>query len=559
MMDKDMTLEEINENRINHHLSLRKKQYNKILNNKRKIFTKISSLIANSSCSPNSLEILFNNNLFKIFSKEEILEIIEKLKIQKLSLNNNLTEIYQCLFSLDYQMNQNLENSIHFMEENKIYIFLINIIEKIFNTPNEININNISNNLEPQLLSKTLQIIFKYSTCKDNNLHMINYIIRDNRINIFNQIILSFSNKLNNIQQKIIVNDTKKTNILLYIIALLYNLSIESIDLFSLIQNIKIDEKIISLINDEKNNIHIDDNNIIYFIEFFSLYLFDDKNVENKEENYIIDICEFLHKKGITSLNQKALDFSLRFLCNVTSSFESAKLYQKIMYSGIFENIFQFIKKSKNISQIIISLKIVINILDEKKIDINYFIKSDLLKGLINLILNYDKNKHYMTPSFLHYIINIFLYLTKSSLFYSLVNNNLNFIIILVNLIGIVSNQVTHEILTFIKNVINESYKISQLIIFNNEELIIKLIDLIKENCHNDLKTMSAVILSKIMKYIYKNKNELNEENKSDFNFREYEIQIKDIIEIKILNEKDINKNLEKMFKIILGIINENK
>ena len=83
------------------------------------------------------------------------------------------------------------------------------------------------------------------------------------------------------------------------------------------------------------------------------------------------------------------------------------------------------------------------------------------------------KKKKVLTPDLLHHIISIFLYLTKSSLFHSVINNNLKFIIIMVELIGKISNQVTHDILTFIKDIINESYKISQLIIFNNKELIL--------------------------------------------------------------------------------------
>ena len=545
--DREITLKEIKENRINHHLSLRTKEFYKIISNKRKLFQEIDLLMQNPTNIKNSSE-LCNSNIFKLLTNEQILEEINKMQNQKLIINNNFTEISQCLLSLDFQLSKDLLNSINFVAENKIYIFLIEFIEKIFNSTNEENLNNI-NNLD-QLVNKALQILFKYSSNKDDNSQMINYILQSNKINIFNQIILSFGN--NNSQSKIILNNTKKTDILLFTIIILHNLSIESQILLSTLQNMKIDENLISIINNKKNSININDNNIKYFILFFSL----DKDIKNREEDFIINICEFLNKKGITSSSLKAQEISLNCLCNITSIFESEKLYKNMIYSGIFDNILKIIKTSKEIYPILVGLKIVNNILTEENIDINYFIKSNLFLSLISIIINFEKNIEHLTPDLLHHIISIFLYLTKSSLFYHSINNNLNFFIILVELIGQISNQVTHDILTFINMVINESYRISQKIIFNNKELVIKLINLIKEECHNyKITTMSAIILSKILRHIDEYNNEENEDKNN--NFKEYVVQIKSVIEIKLLNENSLNENIVKVFKAILGIINE--
>ena len=547
--DREITLKEIKENRINHHLSLRKKEFYKIISNKRKLFQEIDLLMQNSTNIKNSSD-LCNSNIFKLLTNEQILEEINKIQKQKLIINNNFTEISQCLLSLDFQLSKDLLNSINFIAENKIYIFLIEFIGKIFNSTFEENLNNI-NNLD-QLVNKALQILFKYSSNKDDNSQMINYILQNNRINIFNQIILSFGN--NNSQSKIILNNTKKTDILLFTIIILHNLSIESQILLSTLQNMKIDENLISIINNKKNSININDNNIVYFILFFSL----DKDIKNREEDFIINICDFLNKKGITSSSLKAQEISLNCLCNITSIFESEKLYKNMIYSGIFDNILKIIKTSKEIYPILVGLKIVNNILTEENIDINYFIKSNLFLSLISIIINFDKNIEHLTPDLLHHIISIFLYLTKSSLFYHSINNNLNFVIILVELIGQISNQVTHDILTFINMVINESYRISQKIIFNNKELVIKLINLIKEECHNyKIVTMSAIILSKILRHIDEYNDEENEDKNNNFNFKEYVVQIKSVIEIKLLNENSLNQNIVKVFKAILGIINE--
>ena len=557
--ENEKEMKETRDDRLNFKLSLRKKEYNKKIYNKRKIFFENSNLLKENKSNSSKYDenLLENNNIFKVISKEQILEKIKKLQNKNTSIYNNITEISQCFLSLYSYMNQNLIDSLKFIDYNKIYIFLIDFIENIFNTPYTQDINTIHNNIE-LLIYKALELLFKYSSYKDNNNEMIKYLISDNKINIFNQILSSIINKGNSKQNKIIINGSKKTNILLFSIILLHNFSVESSELFNVIQNIKFDEKLIIFINDKNNNLNINDDNINYIIQYFSLSLLD-KNIINKDENYIINICEFLNKKGIISLNLKAQELSLFCLSNITALYESNKLYNKMIYSGIFDNIFQIIKTSNIMYYIIAALNIVNNILNEKNIDLNYFLKSDLLKGLMELIINYEKHKNNITPKLLHYIISIFLYLTKSPIFYSLINNNLNFIVVLVELIGKISTEVTHDILTFIKDIINESYKISQLIIYNNKELIMKLIDIIKENSHNNkIPTMSAFILFQITKYYYYD-NSIEENENSKFKFKEYAIQIKEIIELKLLNENSINENLKRIFKEILKIMEEKK
>ena len=110
---------------------------------------------------------LYNSNLLKTLSNQQILKVIIEMN-GKLLYNENLTELIQCLFSLDYNMNQNLMNTIIFMNDNKIYIFLVDLLEQI------ININNMNNNA--QLIFKILQILFKYSSNKENNIKLIEYI-----------------------------------------------------------------------------------------------------------------------------------------------------------------------------------------------------------------------------------------------------------------------------------------------------------------------------------------------------------------------------------------------
>ena len=548
LMDKKITSKDITESKMNYHLSLRKRAYNKILNNRRKIFSEINSLKENS-------EFLSNNNLFQILANHQILETINKLMNENSLLNNNLTEIFQCLFSLDFHINQDSVNSIDFIEENKIYIFLITLLERIFYSSSEkVEYNSDS---DIQLINKILQIFFKYSSYKGSNNQMINYIINNNKINVFNQIIICLNNNKNH-QYKFKINSNKRTLLMLYIIIILYNLSIESNDFYNIIISNKIHNKIIEIINNKRNNIDINDNNMIYILYFFSLNILDE-NVKNLDENYILNIFELLNENGILSNNENVQELSLQCLCQITSLYESEKLYKKIVYSGIFDNIYQFLKSSKSLYLVTVSLKIINNVLTEKNIDLNCFIKSNLLRGLMSLIIHYDNNKQNITPDLLHHIISIFLYLTKSPVFYSIVNDNLNFIVILIELIGQISNSVTHDILTFLKDIINESFKISQLIIFNNKELINKLILLIKNDCHNHkIRTISAIILAKILK-IHQNRNNKNEDNQYNFNIKDYYYQIKEIIEINLLNEHDINDNLKATFKIILEILKENE
>ena len=104
-------------------------------------------------------------------------------------------------------------------------------------------------------------------------------------------------------------------------------------------------------------------------------------------ENYIQDIFNLLNEKGITSSIPRVQDISLYCLCNITSLFESKNFFKKIAHSNIFNNIYKYIKSSENMNSVIVSLKIVNNILTEKNIDLNYFIKSDLLFGLMQLII----------------------------------------------------------------------------------------------------------------------------------------------------------------------------
>lgn len=84
-----------------------------------------------------------------------------------------------------------------------------------------------------------------------------------------------------------------------------------------------------------------------------------------------------------------------------------------------------------------------------------------------------------------------------------------------------------------------------------------KLIILIKNECHNTkIRTISAIILAKILK-ILQNRKDKSEENQYNFNIKEYHYQIKEIIEMSLLNEYEINENLKTTFKIILEILKE--
>jgi hypothetical protein len=414
--------------------------------------------------SEQSQNNLNNNNLLKILTNEQILNIINKFN-EKPEIND-LTELFQCLFSLDFSFDQNSLKTIDFINDNNIFIFLVDLLEKI------VKLNNIDNN--PQIIFKILQILFKYSSKKENNKNLSNCI--NNKIYIFNNL---FSYIHNN--QTII----KKTDILLYSIIILYNLSLESPFLLNIIKKNKIQEQVLSIINDKKINLNINDRNIYFVINFLSLELLE-KNVINLEENYIQNIFNLLNNKGITSSSAKVQDLSIYCLCNITSLYESENFYKKIVYSGIFNNIYQYIKKSENINSIIVSLKIVNNILTEKNVDLNTFIKSDLLSGLMQLIINYEHNKANISSDLLYHVINIFRYLVKSPLFYSLIDNNRKFMINIIYLIGKISNNVTLEILSFIKNVINESFTISQLLILNNTELMSNLISIVRETYNND-------------------------------------------------------------------------
>ena len=526
---------ELNESRINNSLNLRKKKCNQILMNKRLFISEIESLFPNKP-SQESQNNLIKNNLMKILPNEQILKLINGMN-SKLLNEDHLTELFQCLFSLDFNMNQNLLQTVIFMNENKIYLFLIDSLEQI------INANNMNNN--SQLIFKILQILFKYSSNKENNIKMIEYI--NDKIFIFNKILSLIDNKQ-------IIN--KKTDIFLYIAIILYNLSLESFSLLNNIRKEKIQEKMLSILNNKKNHLNINERNIFYIINFFSLNILD-KNIINYNENYIQEIFNLLNKKGITSSSARVQNLSLECLCNITSLYSSENFYKKIVYSGIFSNIYNYLKISGDMNYIIIALKIVNNILTEKNIDLKYFIDSELFAGLMQLIINYEKNKEIINPNLMHLVINIFLYLVKSPSFYFFIDNNRTFMTNIIYLIGKISNQVTQDILTLIKSIINESYKIAQLLIFNNIELILNLISLVRDECHNDkIKTMSLIILGKIIRY---NNEKIKSENALDNKIKEYEYQLKEIIQLKLLNSENINETLKKTFKLILSIIDEDE
>ena len=124
----------------------------------------------------------------------------------------------------------------------------------------------------------------------------------------------------------------------------------------------------------------------------------------------------------------------------------------------------------------------------------------------------------------------------------------------IIYLIGKISNQVTHDILTFIKYVIDESYTISQQLILNNKELISNLISIVRDDVLNaKIRIMALVILGKIIRFNHENMNDEDHENNV---LNGYENQLKEIIQLNLLNKNSVNETLEKTFKIILSIIN---
>ena len=107
----------------------------------------------------------------------------------------------------------------------------------------------------------------------------------------------------------------------------------------------------------------------------------------------------------------------------------------------------------------------------------------------------------------------------------------------IIYIIGKISIRVTQDILTFIKSVIEESYTIAQLLIFNSEELFSNLINLIRDECHNDkVKIMSLIILGKIIRY---NHEEIDKKNEFNDKINVYENQLKEIIELNLLNSEN--------------------
>ena len=79
------------------------------------------------------------------------------------------------------------------------------------------------------------------------------------------------------------------------------------------------------------------------------------------------------------------------------------------------------------------------------------------------------------------------------------------------------------------------------------------LICLVRDECHNDkIRIMALIILGKIIGYNHENMND--EENNIIIN---YENQLKEIIELNLLNKENINETLKKTFIIILNMIND--
>ena len=100
-----------------------------------------------------------------------------------------------------------------------------------------------------------------------------------------------------------------------------------------------------------------------------------------------------------------------------------------------------------------------------------------------------------------------------------------------------------------------KSKAIAQLLIFNSEELFSNLINLIRDECHNDkVKIMSLIILGKVIRY---NHEEIDKKNEFNDKINVYENQLKEIIELNLLNSENINETLKKTFKIILSMLNE--
>ena len=103
--EKTINSSELNESRLNNRLSLRKRNYNNIIYNKRMLISEIEELFPQDSENN-----LYNSNLLKTLSNQQILKVIIEMN-GKLLYNENLTELIQCLFSLDYNMNKNLMNN----------------------------------------------------------------------------------------------------------------------------------------------------------------------------------------------------------------------------------------------------------------------------------------------------------------------------------------------------------------------------------------------------------------------------------------------------------------
>ena len=157
-----------------------------------------------------------------------------------------------------------------------------------------------------------------------------------------------------------------------------------------------------------------------------------------------------------------------------------------------------------------------------------------------------------MNSDLLHHIFQIFLYLTKTSYFYFTIDQNPDFIKILIKLINKISDLVTLDILTLLRDMIDQSFRIAQTYIYTSKDLIEALMNLIKPEEHN-LKNeiLEGVILAKILK------NRNNDENYEEVNYEAIKDNLREVIRCRLLNDKDINAKLVRVFTIILDIIGE--
>ena len=233
----------LKESRINNKLTIRKKQYEKILNYKRKLISEINILSPNiSSDDSNTLNV---SDLLKILTNEQILNVINEFKTNKQKFyENDITILFQFLFSIDYNLNINYMDSIAFIKNNQIYIFILELIESSIKLINQKD-SNINNNLG-NLIIKNLQIIFKFTSYEDLNIQMANYIKQQNIINCFIYMLTLLEKNYQPEKNKLTqLTNHQKNDIILYLITILYNISLVERDFLIYFRNNKIEEKLI--------------------------------------------------------------------------------------------------------------------------------------------------------------------------------------------------------------------------------------------------------------------------------------------------------------------------